>query len=249
MDSCNPSNDGSQPGNADGFSVNITAKIFPSAGGAPAAKVLENVCFNVGVGELLAIIGPSGCGKTTLLNLIAGLDNDFSGEVPAVKKTGFVFQSPRLLPWMSVADNLRLVLDDDEKRDAKISTMLESVGLRGQEAVFANRLSMGMARRVSLARALLVEPDIMLMDEPFVSLDEGTADNLRDMLGQLMDQTPRTTLFVTHDLSEAVRLADRILILGNQPTTKIGELSLDTPRQERNEDWIRLTKDMLRSRL
>ncbi len=247
MDSCNPSNDGSQPGNADGFDVNIKAKTFPAAGDAPAVKVLHNLSFRISSGEVLAVIGPSGCGKTTLLNLVAGLDKDFSGDVPSVEKTGFVFQSPRLLPWMTVADNLRLVLDQEKGQDAKVSAMLEAVGLQGQEAVFANRLSMGMARRVALARALLVEPEIMLMDEPFVSLDESTADNLRGMLGELLDKTPRTVIFVTHDLSEAVRLADRVLILGHQPTTTVGEMALDQPRKDRDEEWIRKAKESLRS--
>ncbi|MBC8269197.1 MAG: ATP-binding cassette domain-containing protein [Rhodospirillaceae bacterium] len=249
MDSSNPSNDGSQPGSVDGFCVNIKAKTFPAAGDAPAVKVLESLSFSISSGEFLAVIGPSGCGKTTLLNLVAGLDKEFSGDVPKVEKTGFVFQSPRLLPWMTVAGNLRLVLGQDQGQDVNMTAMLAAVGLQGQETVFANRLSMGMARRVALARALLVEPDIMLMDEPFVSLDESTADNLRAMLSDLLELTPRSILFVTHDLSEAVRLADRVLILGNQPTTTIGEMVLDRPRKDRDEEWIRQTKGNLRTRL
>lgn len=249
MGSCNPSNERLPPGNADGFTVRVDAKIFPSAGDAPAVQVLQGLRFSVGRGELLAIIGPSGCGKTTLLNILAGLDLDFQGSVPSFLKTGFVFQSPRLLPWLSVADNLRLVLEPDGGHDEKITRMLASVGLQGQEDVFANRLSMGMARRVALARALLVEPDIMLLDEPFVSLDEKTAENLRDMLGQLLDDKPRTALFVTHDIAEAVRLADRVLVLGGQPTTTIGEMPLEKPRKERDGDWLDEAKTSVRSLL
>jgi len=249
MVSCNPSNDGSRPGNADGFTVRINAKTFPPAGGVPAVKVLENLTFHVATGELLAIIGPSGCGKTTLLNILAGLDLDFSGEVPTVEKTGFVFQSPRLLPWMSVADNLRFVLNAEEEDDASISAMLESVGLQGHENVFANRLSMGMARRAGLARALLVQPDLLLLDEPFVSLDEGTAGKLRTLLSELLDKKPWTSLFVTHDLDEAVALADRILVLGQTPSTVVSEERLDKPRKERDPDWRSEALSRVRSKV
>ena len=249
MGSCNQSNGESRPGNADGFTVRIDAKTFPPAGDAPAVTVLENLNFTIAPGELLAIIGPSGCGKTTLLNIIAGLDKDFAGDVPGPIMAGFVFQSPRLLPWMTVAGNLRLVLDADEAQDDSITAMLRSVGLQGQENVYANRLSMGMARRVALARALLVEPDIMLLDEPFVSLDEGTAEKLLILLARLLDEKPRTALFVTHDLSEAVRLADRVLQLGGQPATVISDVPLTVQQRDRDERWLAEAEVQLRSRI
>ena len=249
MGSCSRSNDELRPGNADGFTVHIDAKTFPPAGDAPAVTVLENLHFTITPGELLAIIGPSGCGKTTLLNIIAGLDTDFAGNVSGPIMAGFVFQSPRLLPWMTVAGNLRLVLDADEAQDDRITAMLQSVGLQGQENVYANRLSMGMARRVALARALLVEPDIMLLDEPFVSLDEGTAEKLLILLAELLDEKPRTALFVTHDLSEAVRLADRVLLMGGQPTTIISDVPLKVLYRDRDALWLAEAEADLRSRL
>ena len=150
---------------------------------------------------------------------------------------------------MTVADNLRLVLDADEAQDDRITAMLESVGLQGQEKVYANRLSMGMARRVALARALLVEPDIMLLDEPFVSLDEGTAEKLLILLARLLDEKPRTALFVTHDLSEAVRLADRVLQLGGQPATVISDVPLTVQQRDRDERWLAEAEVQLRSRI
>jgi NitT/TauT family transport system ATP-binding protein len=144
-----------------------------------------------------------------------------------------VFQEPRLLPWLTVEDNLELVLADDPESDAKIETWLAEMGLADVRAVFPTRLSLGMARRVALARAFIIEPTLLLMDEPFVSLDEPTAERLRHVLLETLRAHPATVLFVTHNLREAITLADRIALLGPAPTRVLREIEVPIPRERR----------------
>lgn len=207
----------------------------------------------------MAIVGPSGCGKTTLLNIIAGLDTDFEGhvdiaarpglqqgseEAPAV---GYVFQAPRLLPWKTVEDNLRLVLPGVPDAEARIAAILTAVGLNDIRSVYPSRLSVGMARRAAIARAFVVEPDVLLMDEPFVSIDEPTADRLRRLLLDVLAVRPTTVLFVTHDLREAIFLADRILFLSACPARILADEPLTVSRQARTQDRIdALRNDLIR---
>jgi ABC-type nitrate/sulfonate/bicarbonate transport system ATPase subunit len=196
------------------LSVDIKAKRL---GGRP---VLEALDFELEAEEILAITGPSGCGKTTLLRLIAGLDPDFDGRLDwhgPPPRIGMVFQEPRLLPWLSVRDNLNLVLPPGAG-ETVIEPLLQRLGLSRFADHWASHLSLGMARRLSLARALAIEPGLLLLDEPFVSLDESAAADAREALLTLWRSHPVAALLVTHDLAEAGALADRVLVLSGGPS-------------------------------
>lgn len=197
--------------------LDIEQKTFPAAGAAPARRVLEGVRLILEQAERVALLGPSGGGKTTLLNLVAGLDADYAGSLQTAEpcRIGYVFQEPRLLPWRSVRDNLRLVVADQEHE--AVDRLLAEVGLEDAASSYASRLSLGMARRAAIARALVIEPELLLLDEPFVSLDPATATRLRLLLLDALDRRRTAMLFVTHELGEAVMLAERIIVLAGQP--------------------------------
>ena len=212
------------------LTVELRAKRFPALGAAPAREVLGPLRLVVAAGETVAVLGPSGCGKTTLLNLVAGLDRDLDGRIErAPGPIGFVFQEPRLLPWRTVADNLRFVLGPLPDAEARITEALAEVELAAARELYASRLSLGMARRVALARAFIVRPSLVLLDEPFVSLDQPTAARLRLLVLDLLRRHRTTALLVTHEPREAVMLADRVLVLGEPPgrPRAIREVSLD----------------------
>jgi ABC-type nitrate/sulfonate/bicarbonate transport system ATPase subunit len=217
--------------------VEIRGKSFAAADGAPRL-VLRDVAFRIAPGEFVALVGPSGCGKTTLLNLIAGLDADFTGSVrlgdapTAEARLGYVFQQPRLLPWRTVFENIALVLREPAAPGA-IERLLDEVGLAGARDAYPARLSLGMARRAAIARALAIAPELLLMDEPFASLDEVTADRLRALVVELWRARPTTVLFVTHDAREAVLLADRILFLSEPPGRLLADLPVKLAREAR----------------
>ena len=196
--------------------IYVKRKIFPAVGNREAQVVLSDVSFEVAPRSFLVITGPSGCGKSTLLNIIAGLDTDYDGDVdlgPARDRLAFIFQTPRLLPWRTVYENIALVLPSGDPRRAEIPAMLERVGLAEAANAYPERLSLGMQRRAALARGFILQPEILLMDEPFVSLDDPTATSLRELLMELWHSQPTTVLFVTHDRSEAIQLGTRILRL------------------------------------
>ncbi|MDF1586957.1 ABC transporter ATP-binding protein [Marinimicrococcus flavescens] len=219
------------------LTVDIRGKRFPAVAGAPAKEALGRVAFNVAEGETVALIGPSGCGKTTLLNLAAGLDGQAEGTVcrPAAGRLAYVFQEPRLLPWRTVEDNLRLVLADPSDPQERIGGLLAEVGLLQARHVFASRLSLGMARRVALARGFIVEPGLVLLDEPFASLDAPTARRLRLLLLRLLALHRTAALFVTHDLDEAIMLAHRLVFLSATPGRLVRELRIDLEPAERHD--------------
>jgi ABC-type nitrate/sulfonate/bicarbonate transport system ATPase subunit len=225
----------SAAGAAEALEVRVRRKRFPAVGDAPEKLVLENLALEVRPNGFVALFGPSGCGKTTLLNLVAGLDPDFEGEIrlPAPARVSYVFQEPRLLPWLTVEDNLKLVLADERDSDARIDAWLAEMGLADVRAVFPNRLSLGMARRVALARAFIIQPTLLLMDEPFVSLDEPTADRLRRLLLETLRVHPATVLFVTHNLREAITLADRIALLSPTPARIVREVEVPLALERR----------------
>ena len=217
--------------------VAVREKAFAGPDGAPRI-VLRDVDFRMRLDEFVAIVGPSGAGKTTLLKIIAGLDTAFAGAVRftgtagAAPPIGFVFQEPRLLPWRSVFENIALVLPRHADRSA-VTRLLGEVGLADFADALPPRLSLGMARRVALARALAVAPDLLLMDEPFVSLDRPTAERLRVLLLTLWRARPCGVLFVTHDLREAVALADRILLFSAAPGRLVADVAVPLPRDRR----------------
>jgi len=199
--------------------IRIDEKIFPAVGGREQNQVLKGIVFDVDPGSFVVITGPSGCGKSTMLNIIAGLDDDYEGSinfgVDAAPRVAFVFQTPRLLPWRTVYENIALVLPEGDPRVANIPELLERVGLSSAASAYPEMISLGMQRRVALARAFVLEPQFLLMDEPFVSLDDPTAQALRELLVKLWSSRPTTVLFVTHDRAESVMLATRILRLSD----------------------------------
>jgi NitT/TauT family transport system ATP-binding protein len=190
-------------------------------------------------GTFGALIGPSGCGKTTILKIAAGIDPDFRGYIrtPGAGRLGIVFQEPRLLPWRTVEQNIRLALAPEDTA-ADLTELVEILGLGSHLARYPGELSLGLARRAAIARAFAVQPDFLLLDEPFVSLDETVAARLRDELVALTTRTKVTTLFVTHNLDEAIQLSDRLFFLSDRPTRIIAEKSLPPPRGKRSKDII-----------
>ena len=198
--------------------------------------VLAALDFHVKQGEFLAIIGPSGCGKTTLLNMISGLENcpDHAITCLHVDKNntslqlGYIFQQPRLMPWLTVRQNIELVLSKSEYY--QVDSMLSQVGLANKGEYFPRQLSGGMQRRVSIARAFAIKPHLLLLDEPFNSLDAPTAGRLRQLLIDLCIKSGITVIFVTHDIQEAICLADRIIFLSGSPARIIHQSHVDIPR-------------------
>ncbi|HMU49518.1 MAG TPA: ABC transporter ATP-binding protein [Geminicoccaceae bacterium] len=216
--------------------VVIGGKRFPAVGEAPERYVLGRLDLGLAAGEVLAITGPSGCGKTTLLNLVARLDRDFEGNIerPA-GRLAYVFQEPRLLPWRTVAQNLALVLPDAADTPRRIAGALDEVGLGDAASTFASRLSLGMARRVALARAFVVHPDLLLLDEPFASLDAPTAWRLRLLLLDLLAAHRASVLFVTHDIEEAVMLAHRLVMLSGTPAVVTADIPIEIDAAARRD--------------
>jgi ABC-type nitrate/sulfonate/bicarbonate transport system ATPase subunit len=182
--------------------------------------VLGRIDLALGEREIVAVVGPSGCGKSTLLRIIGGLDADFAGELHwrggAMPRIGTVFQEPRLLPWRTVRQNLLLV--QPSRNPDLASHLLESLDLAPFRDAFPRTLSLGMARRVAIARAFAIEPELILLDEPFVSLDAAVAARGRQLMIRTWRERPTAIVLVTHDREEAASLAHRIVLLGGRPT-------------------------------
>jgi ABC-type nitrate/sulfonate/bicarbonate transport system ATPase subunit len=239
-------NDAQSVGDAAPLELRIDAKTFLSADGTPV-EVIKGLEIRLEAGSFGALIGPSGCGKTTILRIAAGLDPDFRGRIrtPGSGRLGIVFQEPRLLPWRTVEDNIRLALPARDAA-ADLTELVEILGLGSHLARYPGELSLGLARRAAIARAFAVRPDFLLLDEPFVSLDEAVADRLRTELVALTTRTKVTTLFVTHDLAEAIQLADHLFFLSDRPARIILEKSLPPPRGARSGGVIASLGDEMR---
>ena len=220
-----------------GFNINIRDKMFPLKVGNNEKKnvIFKNFDLKIPTGELLCIFGPSGCGKTTLLNIVAGLDNKFNGFITYNKKIleekiSYLFQAPRLFPWLTAQENIEFPIKK-EKNCKKISNnLLEKIGLKKFANSFPNKLSGGMQRRIALARAFSTNPEVLLLDEPFISLDNKIADQLRKLLISLWKQKKPIIIFVTHDLNEAIQLSDRILFLSNLPAKILLDYKINIKR-------------------
>ena len=186
--------------------IGLTVQIHCKAYGAH--EVLRDIGFSIEPGETLVVLGPSGVGKSTLLRIVAGLDRAFEGDVRRSERIAVVFQEPTLLPWRSVLKNLTLVTGAD---DAAAEVALASVGLAGKGGLFPRQLSLGQQRRLALARAFVTRPELLLLDEPFTSLDGPLVEEMLALTERLIAETRPATLFVTHSATEADRLATRVL--------------------------------------
>jgi sulfonate transport system ATP-binding protein len=223
---------------AGALSIRVDRKVFPAVADREAQLVLQNIRVDIEPRSFVVITGPSGGGKSTLLNIVAGLDPDYEGEVTLGDPNsiiGYIFQSPRLLPWRTVEQNIALALPEGDPKLARIPEMLRQVGLEAAASQYPERLSLGMQRRAALARGFITEPDILLMDEPFVSLDDPTAQGLREVLMALWTRRPTTVLFVTHDRAEAVMLGTRILRLAGSGATIVEDEAVRLSPGERTD--------------
>lgn len=223
--------------------IDNVSKSFVSRTGHPL-PVLQDINLTVNEEEFVALVGPSGCGKSTLLNITAGLLAPTSGSASFthlpqghVPRTGIVFQETGLFPWRSVYDNISFGLEamgvpKQEQKD-RISHYINLVGLTGFEKALPHHLSGGMRQRVGIARALVINPDLLLMDEPFSALDAQTRTIMQEELVTLWDKTRLSTLYVTHNIQEAVMLADRVVLLSRRPGKISRILNIGIPRSER----------------
>ena len=228
---------------------NLTKK-FPDPMTGEEFVVLDAISLRVEKGKFASIVGPSGCGKSTLLNIIAGIETHdpsdggtldvYSDSEAAEPRVGYVFQNARLLNWLTVEDNMIFALESqDISKDLwreRVDKYLEMVGLEGQQKNYPLNLSGGMQQRVAIARALAIEPDILLMDEPFSHLDEITARKMRFDLMEILMRANPTILFITHDLGEAVFLADNIYMMSTKPARIFKQIEVDVPRPRKPED-------------
>jgi NitT/TauT family transport system ATP-binding protein len=203
--------------------------------------VLKDINLEIGKGEFVSILGPSGCGKSTLLSIVAGLTKSTNGEITVggnpIKKPGkdrgMVFQQAALFPWLNVRDNVTFPLKKEmSKADARqqAAKYLHMVQLGNYQDHYPHELSGGMQQRVAIARALAMDPEVLLMDEPFGALDEQTRSRLHGQLETIWMETKKTVLFVTHSISESIKLSDRIIVMGTRPGTILADIKVEIPR-------------------
>lgn len=226
---------------------NVTVT-FSSRNGQPPLTALKDMNLTVKRGELVALVGPSGCGKTTALNVLAGQVIPASGQVRLEGKPvqgvlpslGYISQADTLLPWRTVLDNVALAMElrgvSKAQRRETARALMAKMGLEGFEKSYPRELSGGMKKRAAIARVLAVDPDILMMDEPFAPLDAFTRQRLQDDILSLWEATGSTILYVTHDLTEAITLADRVVLMGTRPGRVVREYPIDLPRPRRVMD-------------
>jgi sulfonate transport system ATP-binding protein len=217
------------------LALDRVGKTYPSG-----VHALGGVTLSIALGEIVAVIGGSGCGKSTLLRAISGLDPPTEGAVildgeritAPHEKIGIIFQEPRLLPWLKVADNVGFGLEGRPRseRSERVAIALKRVGLADKAAVWPRELSGGQAQRVAIARALVPRPEVLLLDEPFSALDAFTRADLQDHLLDLWADAKPTLVLVTHDVDEAIVLADRIMVMRPRPGRVFDEIAVDLPR-------------------
>ena len=228
------------------ISINIEKKEFLNYENKIKPHIaIKNFNLEIAKGQFCSIIGPSGCGKTTLLKLIAGLDKAYTGTISFGKNKAvhnlnkaFMFQTPRLLPWLNVQQNVEVVLNKNQKKNEISKKFLSIMGLEKFLDYYPNKLSGGMQRRVALARSFATQPQLLILDEPFTSLDEPVANLLRKMLLELWVKQPTTIIFVTHDINEAIYLSDKIVFLSKPPSKVLKEISINTKRPRKMDNNI-----------
>jgi NitT/TauT family transport system ATP-binding protein len=231
------------------IAVDRVSQLFPGANGAPDALALDDVSLEINRGEFVCLLGPSGCGKSTLLNVIGGLLAASSGNVtvgdkavrgPLPSDIAFVFQESTLLPWYTVLENFRVSLEFQGRttgwREHSMAALSE-VGMDGFAGYYPGQLSIGMKQRINMARGIALDTGILLMDEPFAALDEQTRLVLGEDLSVLLARTGKTIVFVTHSLSEAVLLADRIVVMTARPGKIKSIIAVDEPHP-RSPDFM-----------
>jgi sulfonate transport system ATP-binding protein len=224
-------------------------RLYKSFGSLDA---LAGISMHVEPGEIVSVVGPSGCGKSTLLRLIAGLDRPASGSLhlddqPIIgpsPRVGVIFQEPRLLPWLTVAKNVAFGL---RRPDGRVTALLRAVGLEEFARALPRQLSGGMAQRVAIARALATRPEVLLLDEPFSSVDAFTRMHLQDLLLAIWQQESTTMVLVTHEIDEALYLSDRVLVLSGRPARLRAEVRVEVtrPRDRRSTHLARLKAGVL----
>ncbi|MCY6411574.1 ABC transporter ATP-binding protein [Acinetobacter sp. VNH17] len=221
--------------------------------------VLDGIHLDIEQGEFISIVGSSGCGKSTLLRLIAGLDQDYQGEILLNQipiqgtdlKRGLIFQEHRLLPWLTVSENIHLALEETglsrSEKEARVKAHIEIVGLTGFENAYPHELSGGMAQRVAIARGLVNKPDILLLDEPFGALDAMTRSHLQAELQRIWQHEKITMILVTHDIEEAVYLGDRVIVMSARPgkIKEIIPIPLAHPRHKDSENLFNFRNQAL----
>ncbi|ODR98177.1 ABC transporter ATP-binding protein [Methyloceanibacter superfactus] len=228
------------------FKIRVEEKTHVGADGTELTAI-RDLTLDLKPESMTVLMGPSGCGKTTLLRIVAHLDDRFIGEVefPSDARIGFMFQEPRLLPWRTVRQNIELVAAPGFTEE-ELDRLARSVGLTEMLPRYPQELSLGLARRVALARAFATKPDLLLLDEPFVSLDEKTADRLRRLLLDVWSARPTTAVMVTHNAREAILLADQLVLLAPRPTHVVAIETIDVPQAERDPKMIEaLHSDLL----
>lgn len=221
-----------------------------------SVHALDNIDFSVGKGELVCIVGPSGCGKSTLLRAICGLDADYEGTViidgekvtKPEKTRGMVFQEHRLFPWLTVEQNVGFALNgvEKDKKAELVQQHIDLVGLTGFEKSYPRQLSGGMAQRGGIARALVNDPEVLLLDEPFGALDTFTKMTMQKELKQIREKSNTTMIMVTHDIDEAVFLADKIIVMSPRPgkIVKVIDVDLAELRDRNSFEFLQIRKEV-----
>ena len=226
-----------RPASAVGGSVQLRAVTKVFGRGSSAVRALDQISLQVPQGEFTCLIGASGCGKSTLLSLVAGLEQPTSGAVSVSGRVALMFQEPALFPWLSAAGNVEVALRargiGRAERRQRTAELIEAVHLGGFGGKRPHELSGGMRQRVALARALAQDADVLLMDEPFGALDAMTRDLLHDELDRVRAGRELTIVFVTHNVREAVRLGDRVVVLSSRPGRVVDELAVPIERPRR----------------
>ena len=224
------------------INIEIKKKIFPLKTQNKQSQnlIFKNLNFTIKKGQFVSFFGPSGCGKTTLLNIISGLDKDFDGSVQTYKDAtnsniSYMFQAPRLFPWLTAIENIKYPINKRKNCEKIAFELIKKIGLEKYKNQYPNKLSGGMQRRIALARAFAPNPDILLLDEPFISIDKKVSNLLRKLLVKLWKKNKPIIIFVTHDLDEAIELADRICFLSNLPSKILLDYEINL-RRPRNQD-------------